>query len=185
MMGTWNGFTAKQKAAAAELFGALSALDTLNDGLDGLGEGRRRVGFADLYAYATRPDRVMDETLRRALDHNRRLREDLHRLLGKVSIHHFGRVAAASSGAVESREGDGFRIRLRQSRAVATQTYVIIELAEGQTEAPTTLFVGSADKPHLKQALPEAQDRTIQLLVESNSELVAALRDVSQEVFLR
>jgi hypothetical protein len=185
MMGTWNGFTPKQKAAAAEMFGALSALDTLNDSLDDAGERPRRIGFSDLYAYATRADSVMDDTLRRALDENQRLRQDLHCLLGKGAIHHFPRVAAASSGAVENREGDGFRIRLKQSRAVDTQTYVIIELAEGQTDTPTTLFVGNPDKEYVKQALPEAQDRTIQLLVESDSELVAALRDVQMEVFLR
>ena len=185
MMGTWNSFTSKQKAAAAEMFGALSALDTLNDSLNDAGERPRRVGFSDLYAYATGPDSLMDDALRQALDENARLREDLHCLLGKVSIYHFGRVAAASSGAVENREGDGFRIRLKQSRSVDTQTYVIIELAEGQAAAPTTLFVGNPEGQYVKKALPEAQDRTIQLLVESNSELVAALRDVSMEVFLR
>ena len=185
MMGTWNGFTPKQKAAAAEVFGALSVLDTLNDGLNDAGERPRRVGFSDLYTYATGPDSVMDDTLRRALDENQRLREDLHCLLGKVSLYHFGRVAAASSGAVENREGDGFRLQLKQSRAVDTQTYVIIELAEGKAGAPTTLFVGNPEGQYVKKALPEAQDRTIQLLVESNSELVAALRDVSMEVFLR
>jgi len=184
-MGTWSAMTPKQKAAAGDLFAALTHLDALADAGKASADEARRVGFSDLYDYATRTERAMDERLREALDGNARLRDDLVRLLDRVSVYHFPRVAAASSGDAEGREGDGFSIRMRRSRAVESQTYVIIELAEALDETPKTLFLCGPRQQYAKYALPDPQERTIQLLVDSDSDLVAALKDVKMEVFLR
>ena len=184
MMGTWNTMTPRQKEAAAEIFDALSTLDTLCDRHAETAEGTRKVGFSDLYAFAT-GDRMMDADLRRALENDPRLGEDLSHLLDKVSLCHFLRVAAASSSSsVENREEGGFKIRLRQSQAADSQTYVIIELADEQA-TPKALFLCGPKPRYDKVELPEPQDGIIQLLAESDSDLVQGLRDRQMEVFLK
>lgn len=184
MMATWKTLNAEQKAAAGQLFEALSTLDTLTDPM-ARSERSRDVGFADLYAYATEPDHLMDEHLRRALELDARLRGDLDRILENTAVYRFPRVAAASAGEIDRREGEGFTIRLRRSRAEEGQTYVIIEVREAGREAPSTLFVCGAGHAYGKFPLPPAQDGVIQLLSESDSDLVKALRDVHTEVFIR
>ncbi|MBE0529641.1 MAG: hypothetical protein IH626_02370 [Rhodospirillales bacterium] len=182
-MATWNTLSDGRKAAAGQVFDALSTLDALTD-FSADSQISRAVGFADLYAYATEPDRPMDERLQRALASDARLRGDLDRLLENTALYRFPRLAAASSGENDRREGDGFTIRLRQSRAEETQTYVIIEVHPGK-EAPSTLFIFGAGHPYGKFPLPAAQDGVIQLLSETSSDLVKALLDVHTEVFIR
>ena len=183
-MATWKSLKPAQKKAAGQVFDALSTLDALTDP-DKASAESGQIGFADIYAFATNPARNMDNRMREALLRNPRLRRDLDKMIANAPVYHFRRVAAASSGGVESREGDGFKIRLKQSRAEATQTYVILELAEGAPKAPTMLFVKGADETYVKHALSEPQGGIIQLLVESDSDLVKALRDVHTEVFIR
>lgn len=183
-MATWKSMKPAQKAVAGQVFDALSTLDTLTD-KDGTGEEAKGVGFSELYSFATDPVRIMDNRLRTALSGNPRLREDLDRILDNTAIYHFPMVAAASSGEVESRDGEGFTIKLRQSRAESSQTYVMIELDETNKAQPSTLFVRDAENDYGKYPLPEPQGGVIQLLVESDSDLVKALRDVHTEVFIR
>ena len=71
------------------------------------------------------------------------------------------------------------------SRAEPKQTYVVIALAQADARAPRSLFVSQREDRLIKQALPPAQGDTIQLLIESDSALAAALRDPQSEVFLR
>jgi hypothetical protein len=185
MMGTWESFTQGQKALAEKVFDALSSLDEVTRPREEGATAAETVGFADLFAYATEPDSVMDDPLQRALAESPRLRDDLDHLLSRNAIYRFPRAAAASSGAVESREGEGFRIQLRASRAVESQVYVIIELADQSAEPPKTIHLAEPEDRYSKYALPEAQGGTIQMLVEADSPLVAALRDVHTDVYLR
>lgn len=184
MMATWKTMNAGQKAVAERLFDALSTVDALTDP-EARAEASPGVAFADLYAYATEPDRGMDERLRRALASNARLRADLDRILDNTTLYRFPRVAAASAGEIDQREGEGFTIRLRCSRAAENQTYVIIEIHDAGRETPSTLFICGAGHAYGKFPLPPAQDGVIQLLSETDSDLVKALRDVHTEVFIR
>ena len=184
MMGTWKTFTPRQKAVTEKAFEALSTLDALTEWGEAGGEKPRQIGFSDLFAYVTGPERAMDGELRRALGRDARLGVALDRLLDKVSLYHIPRLAAASSGLVESREGEGFRIRLRPSRSVASQTYVIIELFDPLAEPPKTMFLCTSSNQYGKYPLPAAQDGIIQILAETDSELVKSLGEVDTEVFL-
>ena len=67
----------------------------------------------------------------------------------------FPKVAAASSGAVEGRDGENYRIRLRVSQAAPSQTYVIIELQDPASAAPSTILLGKPDGEYDVHALPE------------------------------
>lgn len=184
-MVTWKSLKPEQRKAAEHVFDALSNLDALAERADADEDDAKGIGFPDIYAFATDPKREMDNTLRAALLRNPRLRRDLERMLANRPVYRFRRVAAASSGAVDGREGDGFSIRLRASRADPRHTFISIELAPGTPRSPGMLFVSLNGEEFIKHSLPEPQDGVIQLLVETNSELVNALRDVQAEVFIR
>ena len=74
---------------------------------------------------------------------------------------------------------------LHQSRADGNQIYVLIHLAGKGTMAPRALFVIDDDSTCRKVALPSPLDGTVQLLLEADSEIVAALRDPTTEVFVQ
>ncbi len=183
-MVTWKSLKPAQRDAAEQVFDALSTLDTLMDRSEAE-PAAGSIGFSDVFAFATDPRREMDNTLREALLRNPRLRRDLDRMLANRPVYRFRRVAAASSGEVDGREGDGFSIRLRSSRADPRHTFVNIELAAGTEKAPTMLFVCRNGDEYIKHFLPEPQGGVIQLLVETESDLVNALRDIQTEVFIR
>ena len=145
---------------------------------------KRAVGFSELYAYATNPGIEPSVALTTALSTDEILRANLRRILANTAIGRLPQVAAASSGAIDSREGDGCRIEIKPSRANAGQIYILITLAENWARTPTALFVYSPEGRGTKVALPDSQDGKIQLLVESDSEVARALRDIATEVYL-
>ncbi len=185
MTGTWNALTQEQKNLAEQAFDALGTLDELATASHAEENRGRRVGFGDIYAYVNEPGRAMSGPLRAALEADARLRDDLMRLLAKTAGYHGPRSAAAGTKALESRQGQGFAIRLRQSRAEPSQVYVVIELLDPGAEAPKALFIARHPEGLLKQALPEVRGGTVQLLAEAGSDLIRALRDPGSEVFLR
>ncbi len=181
MTKSWEALNPHQQAAAHGAFDALATLDALADLEDA---GRvAPVGFTDIYDYVVddRPDREARVAV--ALERSPGLRADAERLLRKSALHHFPRAAAASSGPITQRQGNGFSLRLRPSRANPAHVYVIIEIAPNK--APVALFVCGDGRRYQKHALPEARDGTIQILAEAESDLIRALSDTATEVFLR
>lgn len=142
------------------------------------------IGFAEIHAYATRPDHIPSDALLRALESDNRVRRDFEALLKNVSAYWMPQVAAASSGEVSTREIDGCRMTFRASKADEAQIFVIIEFTD-KSARPNALFVCGQDKPMSKVELPEARDGRIQLLLEADSDTLKGLRDVATEVFLR
>ena len=61
----------------------------------------------------------------------------------------------------------------------------MVELLDQSRETPKTLFIARHQDALLKHALPDARGGTVQLLAESDSDLIRALRDPRSEVFLR
>lgn len=142
------------------------------------------IGFAEIHAYATRPDHMPSDALLRALEGDTQTRRDFEALLRNVSAYWMPQVAAASSGEITTREVDGCRMTFRASKADSDQVFVIIEFTD-KAAKPETLFVCGREKPMTKIALPSARDGRVQLLLESNSAELHGLRDVDTEVFLR
>ena len=179
MTGTWKTLTQHQRALAECAFDALSTLDAIATEARDRASGERLVGFADIYAYVNEPDRPMNARLSKALEADTRLRDDLLRLLSKTAGYRCPRSAAAGTKALESRHGQGFTIRLRPSRAEPSQVYVVIELLDRAAVTPKALFVAEHQEGLLKHALPEARGGTVQLLAETESDLIRALQDTS------
>ena len=111
------------------------------------------------------------------------LAADFARMLDRAAPWRLPRLAAASAGDATVRTGENCRIELRASAAEPSQVYVIIELAAPE-DAPTRLFVARAGGV-VSAELPPARDGTIQLLSGADTPLVAALRDVGAEIYLR
>jgi hypothetical protein len=179
---TWNALTPEERVAAGHLFDALSSYDLLTGAKP---EATRRFGMADLLAYVTGGGD--DPALEAALAEDGGLRATLRRLLGTVALCFPARPAEAGSGAPESRAGEGFTLRVKAARSNPRQTHVTVRGTAPGLEAPKALFVLSGAGAR-KFPLPEArdgQDGTIQMLAESDSDLVKAIEDGGAELFLR
>jgi hypothetical protein len=177
MTGTWKTLTQHRKTLAERAFDALGTLDEIAAAERARDTGTRQVGFADIYAYVNEPGRPMSTQLGEALETDARLRDDLLRLLTKTASYRCPRSAAAGTKVLESRHGQGFAIRLRPSRAEPSQVYVVIELLDRAAEVPKTLFIAQHRDGLIKHALPEARGGTVQLLAETESDLIRALRN--------
>ena len=172
--------TAEHLAFAEDIVETLTVLDALDEPTT----AAKAVSFSELYAYATDPEGRGRPGLLDALAASPRLRADLDRLLGNAAVVHWPRVAAASTGEIKEREGDGSRIEFRASRADAGQVYVIIILEKKAPRAPSTLIIRDPKGRCVKVALPAAREGRIQLLLDTDSEVANGLRDISTEVYL-
>ena len=74
---------------------------------------------------------------------------------------------------------------LRESHADPSQIYVVIALAAKSTAAPRALFVIDDQATCQKVPLPSPLNGTVQLLLDADSDIVAALRDPATEVFVQ
>ncbi len=175
--------TVLDPAALALVRRALDAKALSESVLEGNGD-RPAIGFADLYRYATDPDYQPKPELVRAVSDNLDLRRDFEALLRNTALVRLPQVAAASSGAIQTREAEGCRLAFRESRADSDQLYVIIELTDKAAQ-PSSLFVCGDGQLVQKISLPTPRDGRVQLLLDAGSDLVAALRNIDSEVFLR
>jgi len=184
MTTTWATFTPTQQAVAAAAFEALETLDALAEAPPPAANDRR-IGFTDLYALAADPARQLDADTARALAEDHRMGRAFARLMRKQAAAHIPPAAAASSGDLSIREGNGFRITLMPSRANGAQVYVIIDMGSRGSEAPRSLFVCGGEPLYQKHGLPAANDGIVQILADAGSDLVRGLSDRRTEVFLR
>lgn len=169
---------------AEAVFVALDAIDAMSDHAEP--EDRRvKICFEDIYRFATDPSCPMSDDLREALRAEPRLNADLRHLLDRKMKHRSERCAAASTGPTTMRRGSGFRITLRESRADRTQIYVIIRFDATVAPSPKTLFVINDRCGCQKLPLPTPTAGGVQLLVESDSALVTALRNPETDVFMQ
>ena len=183
MTSGWRNLDGRQKQAAARMFEALDMIDATAEALAEVQP--LRVGFSELYAFASDPDRPMAPHLTQALFEDPALEADLLRLLERTATYRFPKAAAASRGPVAQRDGDLYRISLRPSRAEPSQVYIVIDLADLDAAPPQLIYVCRPGRPREKHRLPVAHDGSIQILADLQSPLVEALRDGRAEVFLR
>lgn len=179
----WKDMSHAEREAAEQAFGMLSQYDSLTRAMYE-DDGGVSLGFADIYHYATDPQADLDPVQRRLLARDAKLQDALDRLLAKNTIYQFPRVAAASSGDVTEREGDGFKVKLKESRADAGQVYIILTLDDHIEAQPASLVVKGEGGLYLKQSLPEIDGGVVQMLEPSDAEIVRALRDVKTELYL-
>jgi len=164
------------------IFHALHSLDHLMGKEDKTTQARP--GFTELYAYAHDPAYTPSSGLLLALSHDLRLRHDFNRLINKQALASFPRAAAASSGDIQQREEDGFRLTLKPSRADPTQIYLIIESID-RDESPRLMFVQIEEEPVYRLVLDGFEDGEAQILLNEQEDIVKALRNFKSDVILR
>lgn len=184
MSNSWSGLNAKQKSGITAALEALTALDTLSQAIAS-GPPAPRIAFRDLLAWTKGPAVNLPIAYKQALLANPTLRRDFDRLLAKTAEWRCERAAAASSGLLDTRDGSGFRVRLKPSRAAQGQVYLLIEFTGDVPVAPPrSLAVTCADGDCVRLELPEFRDGSAQLLSDENAEVVRLLRDPKTEIFL-
>ncbi|MTI08728.1 hypothetical protein [Curvivirga aplysinae] len=180
---SWNLLSEDEKRRAEERFTGLSIVDNIRQQM--LAESReRRYGFGDVYQFATNAHIEMTSGLQKALKQDDKLQSALDQLLSERVVYQFPRAAAASSGNLESREGDGFSIQIKHSRAQSGQVYIILKMEDAFQQEPTAITLKSGEGQYLKKLLPLSVDGVFQFLAEEDDEFVKTLRDVASEVFL-
>jgi hypothetical protein len=179
MSASWSVLGAEGQRIAQRQFVEREAADRLLAGSD---PGTRRPGFADLYAWATDPDRAFGPAEREALLRDSLLRRSFALLVARLASLRVEAAAAAASGRLDARSGRGLSVRLVASRADPMQVYVVIEIEPG---VPASLLLVLRDGvPAARLALPASIDGHVQLIEASDSPLVAALRDPATELVL-
>jgi len=164
---------------------AADALDALSHVDEILAPAPGKIGFAELYAYAVDPAHEPAERMLSALDRDAALRADFQRLLKNTARYYMPQVAAASSGALDSREVDGCRIVFKSSRADPNQLYVIVEATADKTFEPEILFVQFPDGRTRRTELGGGRDGRTQILLDRTSEIAQGLMDINTEVYVK
>lgn len=182
MTATWTSLSPRRRDLVREAAGVFLVLDAAAS------PGRpadRPVTSRDLHRWLQEAGSALPPPhIRRALAADPRLRLDLDRLLQRMADWHGPRASAASSGQLETRAGDGFRIQMKPSRASSDQVYVLIALTGTLARTPTTLVIRSAAGDYIKWPLPRPQSGVIQVLTEETSDALRLLRDPKSELYL-
>ncbi len=184
MSDRWNQYSDEEKEMAEAAFTALSLRDSLAQS-DDEGESPRRFGLSDLCAYVKDPAYDPGPDFLLALEREPRLRRNLDSLLEMGAICRFALAEVASTGTLEHRQEGPYSIHLQESHAIEGRTIVVIELSDSDGATPATIFAQRPDGRCYKLTLPEAQNARIQLLVDQDSAILAALRDPNATVILR
>lgn len=167
---------------AETIFQALDAYDRLNQFDEG---SPQKIGFQEIYAYANDVTYVPSPAFKTALASDFTLRRDLNHLLKQQTIALMPRAAAASSGDINKREGDGFSLNIKQSKADDDSVYVIIQ-SDLSEKIPTLLYIIEEANTH-RLVLDDFFDSETQILLSKKADapLLKALHNPGSEVILR
>lgn len=147
-------------------------------------EGTVRLSPSAIWAHVSGTVPQSRSALAAALLVDPAMREILAGMLRRAALATGPRVAAAATGgSLAERIGDGFRLRLLPARGAPDQTWIMIAL-DRPDPAPTRLTVLPIAGPPETVELAAVVDGTVQLLVETGSDLVSALADPAATVFL-
>jgi len=180
----WNDVAQGQRDAVAAAFEQRSISADLAQHVFDQEGLKRRLGFDDLYKFFNGNMHIDAVDLERALGANARLMQSYEKLLNKHSLYHLPRAAAAASGELEERVGDGFSIRVKPSLSKPDQIYMLIELADPDESSATKLVLKSSQGKYHHEILPEGADGVVQLVTDSGSDLMRYFQDPGSEVFL-
>lgn len=193
---TWIPLSGGALALAEILYAVTEAADVLtaandDDALTDTGDDDDTdeqppawVGMQALYDYVITGDPRAGRQVRAALPGNPRLRADLTRLLERSAAWMLPRMAAASSGAIERRQGRDCALVLRPSRAESAQVYVTIALERPDGDLPTALMAVPRDGTVERRDLRFDRDGTAQFIVDRDGPLHQALLDPFTDIYL-
>ena len=140
------------------------------------------IAFGRLYEYAKGRDPARDPEVARAIGSEVSVWRQFRAIA--VRLGSFGEAAAAAAAThLSDRDGIGWRIQLKPSRAKPGQTYLVFEWSDLGLPPPRTLYVyGAEAAPPLSCDLGEPHEGKIQKVLLEDSEIVRALRDPASRV---
>ena len=181
----WSMMKEVERAEMSRKFALDLAADEMAAGEAPAVTEERPLRFDELYAAAEDPVAALSEALSARLAADEGACATFEAILWDRSVCWFPAAAAASSGGLDMREEEGFRIWIRPSSAGRDQVYVLIRAAEGQSPQPAALVALPRDGPPARADLPEAIDGVYQLIESAESTLVRAIRDSASKLALR
>ncbi|MBO6561092.1 MAG: hypothetical protein JJ959_11165 [Nisaea sp.] len=147
-------------------------------------EAAGAICFSELAHRLLRPDgRGADAVLDRAFG-NPKLAPAAEALLRRIALAEFPAAAAASSGGLEMRERDSYRLRLATSLAADGPTYLLIEQAQPGAELPRLLVALQPGMRPEYAVLPEADTLPLQLMFDADAPFLRAFRNPDSRLFL-
>ena len=135
-----------------------------------------QIGIADLVRFLTDPSKMLSPDAQRALFSHPGLRADFKRLKASLRCVELPALAAASDGAVSTRDFEGGTVRVHPSR-VPRQTYVLFQFSWA-SPSPRALLLQGASGDILKRPLPaaDASGQAVLILDRSQPSDAALLR---------
>ena len=129
----------------------------------------RRFGVAEIVQFLNDPSHSLTAEEQRALFTDPRLRADYRSLKAQATTFELPALAAASSGAVNSRRFEGGSVSIHPSR-VPGQIYVILRFSSPSV-APRMMLLESTTGDLVKRALPSAdQQGEVMMVLNERSE---------------
>jgi hypothetical protein len=168
--GRWSDLDDGGRAVAAAVFGAQDAAHALEQGTTPAMASQSAVWSA-LMSGSPLPAGLRPGV-------------DLDGLLERAAPVTMPRLSAADSGGHGvDRQASGVRVRVMPSRAEASQSYLLITVADPRATLRRLVVTRDSDAP-AEQSLPSAVGDTIQVLLDGNAPILAALADPDSRIFL-
>jgi len=165
---------------AEALFCALDTLDHCLQPPEEAQQIRQTPSFHSLFSYVTQAHAQPPEGVQTLES-----QVIIKRLLQHHGRFHFPLAAAASSGAILTREVNGLHISLRPSLNAANHVYLILESEEDMIEKPESLFIIQPDTDIIRFALSEFEDGYMQILLTDDHGVVKGLHHHESQVIVR
>ena len=133
------------------------------------------VSAATVHRAAHQGDRDALAAVLRAAAETPALRRLLDRELSRAAYAASGALRVASTGDVDEREADGYRVMVRSSSARPGAAFLIVEALDG-APAPARLTASTADAVEMVE-LPDAVDGVVQTTLPADHPALALIRD--------
>ncbi|MDG2034160.1 MAG: hypothetical protein P8J29_09500, partial [Rhodospirillales bacterium] len=181
-MNIWQNCTAKQRDAVFKEYEQRALVDELESNVLTKDAKQGSLSLGDVYKFVTGRLFIDTSELNARLKYNSLLKDHFSNLLDQMNLYHSPRLAAASSGIMDTREGDDFKLKIMTSLSDPDQIFVTIELYHTKSRNPSNLIVKSSQDNFHTVELQEFESNIYQIIEEAGNSLISALRDPGSEV---
>jgi len=154
-------------------------------GLSSPGQVEKPVIFNDLYGYILGSPNIDRSMVEKELESNVKLKAICAEILSRERTFFASRlVAAQSTEVLDQRTGEGFVLKIRESKADPNQYYLILEvdILSYQKEHSRVVLHAYTDEQSGSCVFPALQDGKSQIIMEKDNKLLKLLRDSDPEI---
>jgi len=154
-------------------------------GLNRPGQLDKPVIFNDVYGYIIGSPNIDRSLVEKEIEGNTKLKAMVKEILSKERVFFLSRlVAAHSTEAVEQRTGEGFVLKIRESKADSDQYYLILEvdILSYQKDHSRVVLHAHTDEKSASGVFPALQEGKSQIIVEKDNKLLTLLKNSDPEI---